>query len=413
MFESIRREIEQEVARKEKSFLDTLKARRLNSAVYYLLILSSGALAYIALLAGLILADGTGKKIYILAAVLLAGSTLVCVEYIRTSTVTWRVATWIKVVVDRRRDATSLDFLRRYYWATIILVIGPFIALLILTLLGDMRLISPQDAQFKSACTGVERAITLSGLLVAAQITLFTFLFSHSLGKYSSKLALVIMRHSAVRSLLICGLVGLAVPLLLVHVGIPSEMNRHFGLFHTSLFACLVLTVLVSCKGVDTDALILFAGQYYASRLRRRLRPPVARPDGTISFWWKLAGKFALDLRHPERFVLHAEPWRAAAVCKGYLMSLFNAASEAIHRNQQESLRACLHAIATVMDSYSRQRAPYQCSTDSVYSYCNDHFAALLGLASKSPNEHMSTDIVRYIGAVAGTGLRAGGADLV
>lgn len=412
MFEAIRREIEQEAGQRELRALDRLVAGRLNSVVYYVIMLLSAFVAYTILLAAALLSDHFPSlgRVLLPAAILLAGVLVVAVEYIRTSHVTWHVTIWAKRTLDRRRAERVRDFLRPYYWSVLFFSIGPFLTLLAISAVGDKRLIVAGSAEFRDACHGVHRAVGFAGVLVAAQTTLFSFLFSHSLGRYSSKLARVIMEHAAVRALLVCGLVGLAVPLALAHTGVPATVNQYFWLFYLSLFACLTLTILVACRGVDTDALIVFAGQHYARKLRRLLKPPAISPEGKMSFWWRILAAFQLDFRHPERFVLHAESYRGITICKSYLMSLFNAASEAIRRNQQEALQSCLHAIGTVMNAYSLQRAKYHCSTDSVYSYCNDHFAALISLASRSPNEHMATDIVAHIGSVAATGLRICGA---
>jgi len=411
VLESVRREIEQEVAKRETGLLDTLIFNRINTGIYYLAIVLSASASLILLLGAAVIGShhpGIGHLANGVA-VLLSGALIMIVEYFRTSKRTWQVAARVKRAIDSRRQRRVDDFLQPYYWSTLGFVIGPVIGLLAIAAFLDSPWLSAGDPHFAKEAAPIERALTFAGLLVAGQITLFTFLFGHSLGKYSSKLARVIMEHPAVRTLQVCGMVGLLFPVAIMFTGLPVVMVRNFWLFHASLFFCLVLTVLVARRGVDSDALIVFAGQHYAKRLRSIIRSPVAGADGQMPAFWVAASRLGLDLRNPERFVLHAEPRRGASLCKTYLMSFFNAASEAIISNQQESLRACLQAIAAIMSTYSAQRRGYQCSTDSVYSYCNDHFAALVGLAQKSSNEHMATDIVIHIGAVAATGLRIRG----
>ena len=136
------------------------------------------------------------------------------------------------------------------------------------------------------------------------------------------------------------------------------------------------------------------------------MKPPIHYAGNNPNYFWKFLLNLGFDWRNPERLKFFEPPNKGVAVTNSYLSGLFNAANKAIHENQQELLSASLFSIGTILRTYTKVRRSYYGSTDFVFTYTNDQMAALLKASSKSPNEYLILEIVRYIGSIGSLSLQ-------
>ena len=66
-------------------------------------------------------------------------------------------------------------------------------------------------------------------------------------------------------------------------------------------------------------------------------------------------------------------------------------------------------ALIRVADSYATPRSKYFGTTDSFFSYLDDHLSVLLNATAKAPNQYLITSVVTASGAIGRVALRLGG----
>ncbi|NOU35365.1 MAG: hypothetical protein HOO88_01110 [Kiritimatiellaceae bacterium] len=407
MLHLIQEEMERHLGQTQGAVMNQLFLHRIKWAAYYLITIVASCMAFGLLLFLVFWAIPEGSWIVGSLLAILALLVLILGEYLRTSASIQDKTAYrmLQVVIWRTRIGRG-DFLATRYWLSLLFVVLPFVVFLAFFLLGLKNMVLPDTAPFASMLNKLQVTTTFAGWLLAGQIALFNFLFSYSLGKYSTKLATIIVKHRAVAALQYTAVLLVAILLTIQQWGCPRLCLTSLWLLHVSLVASLILTISVSRKGVDTDGLLVYAGHLFSRKLRKAIVRPITAGADSAKLWWRLLQILGLDFRRMERFKVFSEPIAGASLCKQQLTLLFSAANKTIMDGQHESLRAALYSIYLVMDTYSLKRADHLSSEDSAYSYCNDQFSALMRAAARAPNEHLAEEIVCTIGRVGQTVLR-------
>ena len=79
---------------------------------------------------------------------------------------------------------------------------------------------------------------------------------------------------------------------------------------------------------------------------------------------------------------------------------IFNAAHKALRDNEHEMFVESVTALIRVADSYATPRSKYFGTTDSFFSYLDDHLSVLLNATAKAPNQYLITSVVTASGAI-------------
>lgn len=297
------------------------------------------------------------------------------------------------------------DFLLTAKITAAALVATPFVCGTVLTAFGRSGWYPPESQEAIAYADSGKQLATLAGALLAAQITIFNFLFGQILGKFSSTLAVAISRHATLRLLRGHALAVLCTYYLSRLFGLPSTVKTVEFLIVFSLLANYVVTLWVSGVGLQIDKALLYTGTHAERQIHNAAKAPVL-PTGKRT--WRWLQELGLDWRDPSRIGGASVPTLMSTSAGAAFIGLMNAAHKCISDNQQESLLASLQALQVVLKAYCTERSKYYGLTDSTISFLNDQYAGLLQAAKVSRNEYLITNVVFYIGLAANTVIEVG-----
>lgn len=411
MIDSVRELLERDLARVNEAATRQVQMVRQAVVASYLTLICLGVVTFVLLFFALRLAarhPDIDSLIVAIGMVCAVAVTLLA-ELLRADQRFIRAASNILTTTGnwfRRR--LRQDFLVRHYWASIGLLWAPFCTSFVAILLRFEALVRPGSPEFERQLDSLRQIATFSGAVLAAQLTLITFLSSSMLGRYSSLLATALVKHPAVVSLLLFSLTLVLGSTMGLVAGYPDAAVGLLPLFFLLAFACLGISVGVVTSGISTDRAIEYAGHRFGNRIRRIIKAPLKARNFRRSFLRRTLAATGFYLRDPDRMLLlQPSPTRLVEV-ERYLMALFNAASKAVQEEQQEVLRASLQALVDCASAYSEKRRHYAGSQDEVFRLINQQLAATMKAAASASNEGLVADVVAYAGVIGSLSLRIG-----
>ena len=402
MIDYIRQLMERDAATKASEQIPKAHYYREISITFYSIALSVAFLSYIVLLCSCYL-----STLYADYSIITYIFPIVFITFlVISSEILKRQTIFLNRVINLKRIISSyiikkkqIDFFYVHFWLVLLLIYLPFAFTIIIVYLLHSPWTEISSNLNDPTIQSLSHLIPLAAAIIAGQIALFTFMLGQLLAKYSSSIAMTIIKHRTILSLWVSSICSLFVTYCCLMFGYPSVLKNIIVpfLFMLNIF-CLAITITVANTGIQTDKAFIYAGMSLSRKIRRIFKPSILPPNGKPSRFWHVLSFLGLDWRDPERMNLFTPPNKGIAITISSLRSLFNAANKAIEENQQELLLAILSAIIEITVAYTNIRASYYGSEDEVYSFLNNQMAPLLKSASKSPNEYMITDLVRVSG---------------
>lgn len=408
MIDEARRAIEREARLRSVRLTEqALLWRRLRAASFATYV-AAGIAAYLVLLASEAaqLEFPSCARLIAAGGMVFAAIILVICQAVRFSArQTARIARWIRLIIEPVRRRLRQDFLAPHFAAALLFVWLPF-GLTVIAGISETRMwIWPNYVVFNFT-EGI-RTLTLAfaGALLGAQLTLFTFVLGNLIGRFSGDLAETLVRHRAVVSIVLFPLLILAATGFASTFGYPDGLVGWTRAWLVLLFLCLVLSVLVTARGIATEHAVRYVGFSFAKKIQRLVQPPIAKLDQRPGLAWRAIAWCGFDFRDPARGDLSGAPASASRAIL-LIRPLFNVLNQAIRDGQHEVFDAGLEAIYAVITAYTERRRLYFGSEDPTFSFLNDQFAGILGAASKENNQYLITDATEYVGAIGCLTLR-------
>ncbi|MFH1080750.1 MAG: hypothetical protein V1766_10935 [Pseudomonadota bacterium] len=393
-----------DVAEKSQSAARSVKYHRTIAIAHHVFALSAGFASYLALLFGLVFADKHPKyatKIILTASVLSTIILVACTFLKRSSPFLNIINKAIYKTASNIANARQGNPFFIQLCLTLFLLYLPIGVLFIIAILSQAPWIVLNSPIQQIFIDSVKQTITFTAVILPVQVALFTFMFAQLLGKYSSGIVGSLSSSPIILLLWSYPIISLFLLNFACLYGYPETLNGVLAFFFASLnVICLVLTIWVANTGTLTDKVIAYAGNRFSQKVRRRSKRALLEPTRSNRIWI-LLNYFGLDWRDADRMTLFYPPSKSVAVTYPVLASLFNVANKALAEGQQEVFVSALIGIRKVLAAYIDKRASYFGTTDSVISYAVDQMAALLSASSKSSNEYLITEVVRFSGDCA------------
>jgi hypothetical protein len=411
MFEEGRQLMEREAYLQGMLATETLRTNRRVSFVHYATFLIAASIAFIFLLVILTVSEvyPAYRSFIRIAGVLLAGIVVLTAEILRSnSRYLQSMGVRSKALSELFKGRWNRDFLFPQFMVSCIILWMPMIIGFILFFTRSNGWIWPGDPEHDQIKNIIHEVMPFTAGLLGAQLTLFTFVLGHFLGRYSSNLASAVVRHKAVMSVVGFAFLGFATLGFDLLFGYPDRFSFWPILVGILTACCLLLTVWITLAGIAADRAIEYAGLYFAKRIRRTIKKPLVHPEKDEGIFWRILTSYGLDFRDPERLVPLVPPPKDQDKAIRFFMGLFNAANKAIQDGQQEVLHSSLRGIHDVAIAYTEKRKHYIGGDDQVFSYINDQMASLIKASAKSPNQHMITDIITGTGFLGRLTLKIG-----
>lgn len=304
----------------------------------------------------------------------------------------------LRQYVDSRR---SYDPFFYHFYVTIILVYIPFFLLIALCIFKWDQIIYPNSPLHNETLENLKQFLSFALAITGIQLALFSFMFSHLLGRYSYRIVGALNTHKAVLSLWVFPIASLACLWIFMVYGFPKKIhNLLTPTFLLTDISCLAITIWTLNSGINPEYGVLYTSRKYCSLIKRKFKPLTVNYNSKPSYFWRVLGCFGLDWRDPERLRPFEPPVRSSSLAKELICDLFNTANKSIQDNQQTMLAKSLAAILNVHQTYINIRKSYYGSRDVVLEQINNQMTALLKAAAKSPDEYMVMLVVRATGAI-------------
>ena len=402
----LRSHIEADAAEKGERLLTVIRFSQTRNKLMWSVFAASLLLAFIVVLSSVVIASRHVSASYsIFAGIGLAILIVAVGEHFRTDLPFLnRLTPNIWVSVTKLRVRIKSDFLRPHALTAYAFVVVPAVLSALLLATRSVGWAKPGSTNYTAFADLLKQLTAFAGILLAAQIALFNFMFGQLVGKYSSAIAVAVSKHRVVR-VLRGYLTVLLVALFFFYIfGFPDALPRVAFPLTLSLATTLILMIWVSNTGIRIDQAILYAGHHNGALIARFIKPPILKR----SKFWNALSAVGLDWRNPERMVVTLPPQEASSAAMTLASGLFNAAHKSIQENQHETFWAALVALAFTTEAYVKRRRDYLGSGDQFLSYLNDQLAALAKAAAKAPNEYMVMNVVTTIGTIGALALEVG-----
>jgi hypothetical protein len=240
-----------------------------------------------------------------------------------------------------------------------------------------------------------EQLLPIVAGLLAIQITLFVFVFTNLLGRYSGQVSQALVTHRAIVSIVIFAIVSEA----LLWIESFSDIRRHtWAQLPPTLLAILtavqfLLSLLVTKSAMANENAVAYAATHFARRVRHVLKPAIR-----YNLCWRVLAWCGLDLRDGERAFPLLPPQQAVSRVQMLFMAMMNTAHRSLRDGEQEVFNASLIGIARIARSYIDRRGSYRFSDDKVFSFLNDQIAALIHVSARDDNESLLPMVIRASG---------------
>ena len=408
MFEFLRQSVEADAAKRGEHLVAKLQAVQLRNQAFWFSYLAASLISFGVLLVGRIAATKSPAHAILITVVSIASVTVLLAitqNVIRDYAFLNSLASRYRAYQKRLRGHLQTDYLAPYRWAAWLLALFPSSVAVAIIGVTSSHVAQPGTPEYAAYSDTLKQLMTLTSAVLAAQVALFNFMFGQLLGRYSTTITTEIAAHPTVRllqRLTLAVLVGLYCSFLL---GFPSGLPQATIFLVLAILSCLVLTVLVANKGIEADSAMRYVGGHIGRKVARSFGDPITKP----SRFWKPMLLFGLDWRNPERAVLTAPPARPPQLAIKMVAGIFNAAHKALRDNEHEMFVESVTALIRVADSYATPRSKYFGTSDSFFSYLDDHLAVLMAATAKAPNQYLITNVVTTTGTIGRIALRLGG----
>lgn len=411
MFVEARQLMEREAYLQGMLATETLRINRRTSFAYYATFLIATSIAFILLFVILTISEvySAYRSFILIAGVLLAGIVVLTAEILRSNRRYLQgMGARSKALSELFKGRLNRDFLFPQFIVSWFFLWMPMIIGFILFSTRSNMWIWPGYPEHDQIKNIIHEVIPFTAGLLGAQLTLFTFVLGHFLGRYSSNLAIAVVKHKAVMSVVGFTFIGFATLGFELLFGYPDSFSLWPILVGILTACCSFLTVWITLAGIAADRAVEYAGLYFAKRIRRSIKKPLVHPEKDEGIFWRILTAYGLDFRDPERLVPLAPPPKDQDKAIRCFMGLFNAANKAIQDGQQEILHSSLKGIYDVALAYTDKRKHYIGGDDQVFSFINDQMASLIKASAKSPNQHLITDIITRTGFLGRLTLKIG-----
>ncbi|MBN2182628.1 MAG: hypothetical protein JW715_12010 [Sedimentisphaerales bacterium] len=303
------------------------------------------------------------------------------------------------------KKRTFMDPLYWHFFTILLILCIPLLLLFVMTIItwnGNSEIwVTVGSESHNLHVESIKQFSSLILAIVSAQLAIFTFMFSYLLGRYSSQIVKSLMTHHTVLLLWAFSIAVLLLLWIFYLYGYPYLIEDYINpIFITIIIFSLIMTIWVCVSGIHPEKAVLYAGKKFARKTRKHVKKSTLVLEKKFSKFWAVFNWAGLDWRETERFKLYEPPSKGLPFVMGYLSNLFNAAYKAVEENQQDLVHNSLIAILNVLKTYIENRKTYYGSRDNVLNETNDQMAALLKATCNSPNEHMSTLVIRCIGNI-------------
>jgi hypothetical protein len=411
MFEFFRKSLEADAAKRGEQLVAKVQAALLRHQTFWFSYLVASISAFALMLIGRITAtkNPAHGPVITVAAVSLATALVATTQhFIRDYALLDKVAVHYRLYQTRLRAYAQTDYLLWHRWTAWVFALLPSAVAIAVVSISSTHIIKPGATEYGAYSDTLKQLMTLTSAVLAAQVALFNFMFGQLLGRYSTTITTEIVSHPTVRMLQGFTIVALVALYSFFLLGFPNTLPQATFLLVFAILSCLVLTVLVANRGIQADAAMRYVGGHIGRKVARSFGDPIETPERASRFW-QFMMSFALDWRNPERIVITAPPARPPQLAIKMVAGIFNAAHKALRDNEHEMFVESVTALIRVADSYATPRSKYFGTTDSFFSYLDDHLSVLLNATAKAPNQYLITSVVTASGAIGRAALRLGG----
>lgn len=408
MLEFLRQSLESDAAKQGEQLVAKLQTAQRRNQTFWFTYLAASLISFGLLLAGRIAASKNPAYATFVTAITIASATVfvaITQSVIHNYAFLNRLANRYHTYQSRFREYKQSDYLAIYRWTAWLFSLFPSAIAIIILSLTSSHIVTPGTSEYTAYSDTLKQLMTLTSVVLAAQVALFNFMFAQLLGRYSTTITTEIAAHPTVR-LLQRFTIGVLVALYLSFLlGFPNGLPRATIFLVMAVLSCLVLTVLVANKGIQADSAMRYVGGHIGRKVAHSFGTPIGKPSG----FWKPMLFFGLDWRNPERVVLTAPPARPPQLAIKMVAGIFNAAHKAFRDNEHEMFVESVTALIRVADFYATPRSKYFGTSDAFFSYLDDHLAVLMAATAKAPNQYLITNVVTTTGAIGRIALRLGG----
>ena len=411
MLEFLRQSLEADAAKRGEQLVAKVRVAQARNQMFWFLYLVCSLTAFSLLLIARGAFTGTPSQLTLATALAISLATALVAttrHVIRDYGLLNRVAVRYRALRIRLHTYSQTDYLLVQRCAVWLLALLPSAVALVIVVGGSSHMVRPGTVEYTAYSDMLKGLVTLTSALLAAQVALFNFMFGQLLGRYSTTITTEIAAHPTVRLLQGFTLLVLVALYSFFLLGFPNGLPRTTFLLVLAILSSLVLTVLVANRGIQADAAMRYVGGHIGRKIARAFGDPVAKP-GKPSRFWQFMMHLGLDWRNPERIVITAPPVRPAQLAIKMVAGIFNAAHKALRDNEHEMFVESVTALIRVADSYATPRSKYFGTSDSFFSYMDDHLAVLMAAAAKAPNQYLITNVVTTSGSIGRIALRLGG----
>lgn len=303
-----------------------------------------------------------------------------------------------------------------YFIATILFVVGPTIFVTVIVFREivsfdqSLSILSNNNATIYISSIAPTVSAILLGLL-AAQVALFTFVANFLIGKYSSRIASILMQQPTIIILEFSTVLWLAIILATQFWGISTHLSSYPVLYFflaivLPIGANVILTFLLSIRGFTADEAIKIVSGSLSQKVMHLFPPTISMEK--ISLLEKFLMMSGLDWRNSSRRNAFELPAKAVAETIDAIDSLVNAASQAIKDDHTEVLIAALNGIAHVMKSYVKARQSYSATSDRIFAHLANLMNMLVDQVKESSNQTLQAYVVNAIGNICKIAVKVG-----
>ncbi len=306
---------------------------------------------------------------------------------------------YIKLRANRERKKYADFFYNERIWIVLILYLPLFLFFIAILFIRTDWIRSGSELHTSKLDT-MKHIINFSLTVITIQTALFAFLLGQLLGKYSSKIAMALIKHPVLFLTLLYPLISLVLLWASIIYGFPIMIESVIEPWLlSSIIFCLIFTMFITLKGIHPDRVVTYVGTSFSGKIKKSFKPSTFK-EGQQSYFWNFMKSIGLDLRSLDRLSINEAPPSSVRLLNEQLTSLFNTANKAIQESHEELLKESLRSILRIMQTYTKIRASYYGSSDPVYDYARNQMSALLKASSKSLNEYIIRDVVQAIGTI-------------
>jgi len=413
MFQHVRELMEREAAAKSSYIIKRVEYSRNLNMIYHMIYLLAGIIGFCVIFVSYVITEklGIASNIVIWSGIILGFISVVGLNILRDDYARLN-ATYFKFnkLKNQIKERLYKDFLTIPLWLSVVLLWLPLYLTFILMVYKSSGWISLESVANTGIKENLKYMMTFAGVLLGAQLALFTFITGSLVGRYSGNLAKTVIFHRAYCSLMLFSIFEMGLLFYGLMFGLPDGFIHLPNVLGVLTLICMVLSIWVTIESIVSERAIVYTGFHFSKRINRSMKKAVVLSDKPSRFW-NILSALAFDWRSTDRFSYLKPPQKYLNAVSIYLNALFNAANRAIREGEQEIFRAALSGVLQVMTAYTQKRASYYGSDDEVFSFLNNQMGAIMHSTSKISNEYLITDAIRYSGLFGKLTLDIGSAD--